>query len=179
MLEPPSASRYSATAVNLLLAMVCLTMVYLWPGQIFAHPYHVSMGSAEYDREKETLEVSIHVAPEDLQAALELHARKKVDIESDDADQVIAAYLKRTLIFKSVKGERCAIEFVGKQVSAKAAWLHFQVKLPGGLAGVEINHRLFLRVFSGQVNTLNLRDGDRRTSLEFTARNYKQKVEFG
>ena len=74
----------------------------------------------------------------------------------------IAAYLKRAVSFKSAKGERCAIEFVGKKVSAKEAWLHFQVKLPGGLAGVEINHRLFLRVFSGQVNTLNLRDGDRR-----------------
>jgi hypothetical protein len=143
--------------------------VLLWGAAAWAHPFHVSLAEAEYDRESGVLEVALRVHPADLEEALRKQAGKRIVLDqSADADERIVAYLRRTFAMKTPQGEAAEIRWVGKEVSVKQAWLYFEVPLPGGIENVEVSQRMFFELLPDQVNTVHLRDGERRVTLHFT-----------
>ncbi|MBW3596131.1 MAG: hypothetical protein KY475_02520 [Planctomycetes bacterium] len=131
------------------------------------HPFHVSLAEAEYDAERSRLEVALRVHPSDLEEALRRQAGKRLVLENDGADPHIVAWLRRNLVVETPQG-KADIEWVGKEVSVKHAWLYFEIPLSGGLENVVFTNRIFFDLLPDQVNTINFKDGGRRTTLHFT-----------
>ncbi|MEM7517190.1 MAG: DUF6702 family protein, partial [Planctomycetota bacterium] len=55
----------------------------------------------------------------------------------------------------------------GFEVSAKETWVYFEVPLPDGLDGVQLENRVFFDLHAKQINTVLIRDGEFRQTLTF------------
>jgi hypothetical protein len=151
-------------------SLVVFTILAGSPSVVEAHAFHFTVTTAEFNEKTGNLEVSVRVSPDDLEKALRSLAGGKVDLDSDEErlDKLIVSYLESRLSFKSPDGKKQKLRWVGKEVNLKSAWLHFEVPLPGGLRGAEIQNRMFLEHFPKQVNTMNFREGRRRWSFSFS-----------
>ena len=135
-----------------------------------AHPFHITIAEADYNKESGTLEVALRIYnPGDLEEALGLRAGERVNLETTEGvDDLIAEYLDETLIVEDASGEKAAIEWVGKEVTVKTAWLYFEVPLPEGPEGSTFTNTLLFEVEPDQSNTMVFGRGDDRASLRFT-----------
>ncbi|MEM7235467.1 MAG: DUF6702 family protein [Planctomycetota bacterium] len=135
-----------------------------------AHPYHVTLAEAEFNVETGKLEVALRVTPEDFERALSHETGGPVDLEkTEDIDATIFRYLVESFRVRAAGGEDGKIHWLGKEVELKWAWLYFEVDLPGGLLGAELTNELFFEQFARQLNTVQLKQGEWKTSLSFTA----------
>lgn len=135
---------------------------------VLAHPAHVTLAEAEWNEETGKLEVALQVRPYDLEQALRLMTKQAVDLDkTDNIDDVIQTYLNRSVVLTKGK-EAARLQWVGKEVNARDAWLYFEVPLPGGLAGWKMRHTVFFETLPNQVNTVTFRHGQRKQSLSFT-----------
>jgi hypothetical protein len=140
------------------------------PGAGGVHPFHVTLAEAEFNPETRRLEVALRVYhPLDLETALTRLAGRKVTLDGTaDVDELIAAYLDEAFVVERPDGTRAALEWVGKEVTLKTAWLYFEVDLPGGPEGCTFADRVLFEVEPDQANTIVFRDGRRRASLRCT-----------
>ena len=65
-------------------------------------------------------------------------------------------------------GEKAEIEWVGKEVTVKTAWLYLEIPLAEGPEGSTFTNRLLFEVEPDQVNTMVFGRGKDRASLRFT-----------
>jgi hypothetical protein len=140
-------------------------------GGATVHPFHITMAEAEFNPETNRLEVALRVYhPTDLEAALSRRAGAKVDLEkTGKVDDLILAYLREAFVATPEGAKEPArIEWVGKEVSLKTAWLYFEVDLPAGIDGTTFKNRLLFEVERDQANTIVFRDATRRASLRLT-----------
>lgn len=59
------------------------------------------------------------------------------------------------------------LRWVGKEVTLKETWLYFEICLPDGIEGMEFSNRILFELDPAQTNTLNLKQGDKITTLRF------------
>ena len=77
-----------------------------------AHPRHVSIAEAEFNRESGHFEVALRVRPEDLEQALARTGPRVVLEKTPDVDKRITAYLKRHFSLRN-GGAVQELEWVG------------------------------------------------------------------
>lgn len=142
-----------------------------------AHPFHVSLAEAEYNAKDRMLEVALRVHPSDLEEALRRQAGRRIVLEKEtESVPQIQNWLRQSLVFKSSSGKVAEIRWVGQEVSVQEAWLYFEVPLPQGLENVEITNRIFFDLLPDQVNTINIRDGQRKLTRHFTRSRPRQQL---
>lgn len=159
------------TSINWILITLFLNMAMAAaPPGAAGHPSHVTIAEAEYNPESGKLEIALRVdQPGDLEKALSSRTGNKIDLEnSKNIDKIITEYLQKTFQVQHSDGRLAKLEWVGKEVTIKTAWLYFEVVLPDGLEGVEITHRMLFEVEADQANTLTIGRGADRISLRFT-----------
>lgn len=135
-----------------------------------AHPFHITLAEAEYNAETGKLEVALRIYhPTDLEEALSRRAGRRINLEkTEGADDLIMQYLRENFVIEPPGGKPAPLEWVGKEVSLKTAWLYFEVPLPGGPEGVAFRNRLLFDVERDQSNTIVFKQGERRASLRFS-----------
>ena len=135
------------------------------------HPFHITIAEADYNAESGRLEVALRIYnPGDLEEALGLRAGERVNLETTEGvDDLIAEYLDEHLIVERPDGEKAMIEWVGKEVTVKTAWLYFEIPLPEGPEGSTFTNTLLFEVEPDQANTMVFGRGDNRASLRFTS----------
>lgn len=134
-----------------------------------AHPFHVTMAEAEFNPESRKLEVSLRVYhPLDLEAALSRRAKEPVTLDgTPGVDEMIVDYLQEVFTIERADGAAAELEYVGKEVTLKTAWLYFEVELPEGPEGAAFRDRLLFEIEDDQANTIVFREGKKRASLRF------------
>ena len=145
--------------------------------QAFGHALHQSTAEAEYNPQTKKLEVSLRVFATDLELALIRHSERIVSLDktpAEELDPVIQAYLASVFIVKTADGKPAPIEWVGKQTEPAsrpgdddAVTLFFELLLPSGLHGCELQHTLLCECYPDQINLLHLRDGEMKRELRF------------
>ncbi len=141
----------------------------LWPGPALAHTFHVSLAEAEWNAGSGRLEVALRTLPDDLERALGDALERKVVLEKEpDLNALIAQHLRQVFVVHDASGQEMLHHWVGKDLRPREVWLYFEVELPEGLEGVEIEYSLLLKQEPQQVNTLNLKQGEWRGSLTFS-----------
>ncbi|MCA9173864.1 MAG: hypothetical protein KDB14_05190 [Planctomycetales bacterium] len=134
-----------------------------------AHPRHEALAEAEWNRATGKLEVSLRLRPEDLEQALTRMLRSgHVNLDSTaDVDRHLLMYLKPRFVIR--KGdERMDLTWVGKEVDLRHVWIYFEVDLPHDPTACQVSFTMLMDLLPDQVNTLNLRDGEKRWSHRFS-----------
>jgi hypothetical protein len=132
-----------------------------------AHPFHASHAEVDYRAECRCLEVALAVVPEELEAALGRISGKRIPLEAPEAEGRIVDYLKTRFVVAPVGGEPLPIEWVGREVSYREAWLYFKVT---GVAGdFDLADRVLFEAEPSQVNHVLLRGIGEPRTLSFRA----------
>ena len=149
------------TAAALALAAFVLS------GEARAHPFHASHAEVDYRAECRCLEVALAVVPEELEAALARISGKRVPLESPEAQAEILDYLKTRFVVTLPGGEPLPIEWVGREVSYREAWLYF--KVTGVVGDFDLVDRVLFEAEGAQVNHVLLRGIGEPKTLAFRA----------
>ena len=148
-----------------------------------AHAVHTSVAEADYNAATRRLEVSLRVFIDDFEAALSVHARRRLALATTppaEFDAITREYLKATFTVRTPDGQLAPLLWVGREVrdAENELWFHFEVPLPGGVEGCRVHHRALGEQFPTQINSVRVRDGQRRVTLVFLARQTEKTVRF-
>ncbi|MEP7009250.1 MAG: DUF6702 family protein [Acidobacteriota bacterium] len=135
-----------------------------------AHPFHASHAEVDYRADCGCLEVALAVVPEELEAALERMSGRRIPVESPEAESEIVDYLKTRFVVAPVGppgGEPLPIEWLGREVSYREAWLYF--KVTGVTGDFDLADRVLFEAEQAQVNHLLLRGIGETRTLTFRA----------
>ncbi len=139
-----------------------------------AHPAHLSLAEADYNRDTQRLEIAVAIFADDLLLALRKQAPASVSYTktpSAELDRVIQAYLGANFHVMAKDGTVQSLHWVGREFDQddgeQRLWLYFESPLPGGPEGARIHHGLLHDTIPQQRNTVAVRDGPLRTTLVF------------
>ncbi|MDP2138983.1 MAG: hypothetical protein Q8J74_14120 [Candidatus Didemnitutus sp.] len=150
-----------------------------------AHPTHVSLAEADYNRDTQRLEIAVTVFADDLLLALRRPTAAPASFTTTPAaelDALIRAYLGANFHVRANDGSAQTLHWVGRELDQddgeQRLWLYFESPLPGGPDGVRLHHGLLHDTIPQQRNTVAVRDGARRTTLVFTRGDSAKMVRF-
>lgn len=150
---------------------------------VSAHPIHTSLAEANYDAPTRTLQVALRVFADDFEAALTSQEKRKISLARtapDEFEALTRAYLSQHFTVKSSAGTAVPLRWVRREwkEAANELWLYFDAPLPDGVEGAVIHHALLREEFSNQINSVQVRDGERRTTLVFLPSHREKRVKF-
>ena len=104
--------------------------------------------------------------------ALSARAGKPIRAEKVPAAEFAAlatAYLRDTLVLLDPQGTPARLEWIGRELkdAANEAWLFVQFIGPATIDGARLTVTLLRDQFPDQLNSVQLRDGERRLTLLF------------
>lgn len=137
-----------------------------------SHPFHVSVAELEYNVETKCLEVALRVWPEDLEKALNAESKKVIDLDkTQEIDKLIFAYLKKNISVSKDGKKRCEMQWIGKELEIKQAWLYFEIKTDQDPSDFHYSNQIFFELQDDQINMFNLKFKKRRASISFAKDN--------
>jgi hypothetical protein len=165
-------ARLAATLAGLALAAL------LAPGAA-AHKFHASLVEVDVNRETGRLEVGMRLFADDLEAALTRRHGRKVRLDATpNTGALVLEYLGEQFAIRDATGSPVELVMVGMEARVDEAWVYVESKAPATLAGARVSDRVFFELFDDQVNTVNLQDGDARTTLVFSRGDGEKTVSF-
>lgn len=133
-----------------------------------AHPLHLSVSEASFNRETRVLEVSLRCFPDDLEAVLSKASGRSVSAADPGVLAAEAAgYLRSTWRLKDREGKPAPLSWTGLDITDSHIWLFFEFPLPQGPEGAAFSLTLLQDLFDDQLNTLVLQEGGRRRTVVF------------
>lgn len=176
-----SFASHSRRAFGRSLAGLTALGVVATPRLVRAHPYHSTLTQARHNRADGTLECSMRVDPDALQAALRRDGSPKLSIDKAKADQLdllCDAYLRRRFIVCNPKPERLPLSLIGHELDMRHCWLHFvfPVGKTEDLVGFHFETRVFFEIAPAQVNRVQLEHGGRKQTLLFRASHPSERI---
>jgi len=142
-----------------------------------AHPFHVTTAEVDLNEETGHLEWALKLWPLDLEAALRLREKRRVHLDDEThLEDLASALLSEQLRFHDAQGKELPISWYGMDLTLAEVWLYFEVPVPEGIDGLEIDHHLFRELYEQQENTVLLRAGGRSTSLVFRKGRWVQRL---
>ncbi|MGH1345378.1 MAG: DUF6702 family protein [Nannocystales bacterium] len=137
------------------------------PQLAHAHPVHASAAVADIRGRR--LEVTLTVAPEDLQEALRRESGRALDIDTDaNIDALAQAYVEERFILADGSGP-LPLNWIGCEVTDEAAHLFFEFKLPKAPREVTLRNAVFFELTPAQVNRVQVRRGKSSVTHRFRA----------
>lgn len=156
--------------INFVLVVAGLLLLACAP-QAAAHKYHTSFATADYNSEEQSLQISLRTFPDDLADVLSKRAGKRISLDRrKETEPLVLAYLRDVFQIKRADGELLRLSWVGMEVNVDSVWLYFEVKIPGGIKGLQLRHQFLQDLFDDQTNLINIKEGNRKVALTF-ARN--------
>lgn len=146
---------------------------------------HTSHAEADYRRETQRLEVALNVFADDLLLALHRHTGREISYEQTPTTELDAAlhdYITAHFRVLSREGLPQILQWVGRAFDRgdgeRSLWLFCEFPLPGGPDGAQLRHALLQETFTGQHNTVTVRDGPRRVTLTFAPNGDAKRITF-
>lgn len=147
-------------ALRVVLSVPFICLVLAAPQTAFAHKFYTSIAHVEYNEQEGKLEVSLRVFADDLERALSVRSGKRVRLDTTkDAEALALAYLRDSFEVRDGKGARVELSWVGWNTENEVVWFYFEAALDS--AGARIRNEIFLSLFENQVNTVNIKRGDK------------------
>ena len=140
------------------------------------HDFHVTHTTIYYNADKESLEITVNVAIEDLERALEDQTAKKISIgtnaETESVDQLIKAYFRQRFTLAS-NNHLTNYQWVGKEVSQDLhnLYIYFEVldcNQNGSIETLLIENSIFTDILPDQSNIVLVEFGDKSHNLTFS-----------
>tara|TARA_B100000886_G_scaffold336071_1_gene294181 strand:+ start:2014 stop:2520 length:507 start_codon:yes stop_codon:yes gene_type:complete len=151
-------------------------IIIIWSLFVSFHDFHVTHTTIYFNADKESLEITVNVAIEDLERALEDQTAKKINIgtntESESVDQLIEAYFRQRLTL-APNNHLIHYQWVGKEVSQDLhnLYIYFEIlecNQNGAIESLLIENRIFTDILPEQSNIVLLEFGDKSHNLTFS-----------
>ena len=158
--------------------MKSLSLVLLcFCGCLWAHKFHASLTSIEWNTDSESYEIVMRLFTDDLETAL---SRKSGNAQSLDADFGLAErqayeYLKGCFQIKN-GAHSMNYEWVGMEVQVDTVWVYLELKAKEKPKDLSLYNSVFFELFKDQVNTINHKDGREKQTLVFSRGDGAKKV---
>lgn len=137
------------------------------PGIAAAHPVHAS--GAVADVRGRRVEVTLTVAPEDLQEALRRATGTAIDIDAEANLEALArAYVSKRFVLQGPAGP-LSMTWIGCEVEDEAARLYFEFKLPKDPRDVTVRNAVFFELTPAHINRVQIRRGKTSRTHRFRA----------
>ena len=130
------------------------------------HKFYVSTTSIEYKVESKSLQIISQLFTDDIESIIRQQDENVTldpDSDEENIDQLIAKYLKKTLIFSS-KGKQIEYDFLGKQYLNDITKCFIELKLREVPNELELQNKLLLSLFENQQNIIHFKNLDKRKS---------------
>jgi hypothetical protein len=140
------------------------------------HKFHVSVSQFEFDPRTGKTTMVIRVFADDLENAISRHAGRHFPLLGRDGAEVrrdqalhgaIYRYLQGRIELRSRGGRPAPLRWGGLEARADLVWLYLEARLPGGIRGAQLRHRLFCEIFDDQVNIVNAIESEGTSGLLF------------
>ena len=151
-------------------------IVIIWSLFVSFHDFHVTHTTIYYNADRESLEITVNVAIEDLELALEDQTAKKINIgtnaESESVDQFIEAYFRQRFTL-APNNHLIHYQWVGKEVSQDLhnLYIYFEIlecNQNGTIESLLIKNSIFTDILPEQSNIVLLEFGDKSHNLTFS-----------
>lgn len=137
------------------------------PRTAAAHPVHASAALADVRGRR--VEVTLTVAPEDLQEALRRATGTAIDVDTEaNIDALAHAYVSKRFVLESPAGP-LPLKWIGSEVEDEAAHLYFEFKLPKDSGGVTVRSAVFFELTPAHINRVQVRRGKTSRTHRFRA----------
>lgn len=137
------------------------------PRTAAAHPVHASAAIADVRGRR--VEVTLTVAPEDLQEALRRATGTAIEIDKEaNLDALARAYISKRFVLENAAGV-LPLKWIGCEVEDEAARLYFEFKLPEDSRGVTVRNAVFFELTPAHINRVQVRRGKTSRTHRFRA----------
>jgi hypothetical protein len=136
---------------------------------VFAsHKFYASLAQADLNTETNSIEVSLRLFSDDLERVLARREGRAVHLDRTAAvAPLVLAYLRERFEFRTADGQTRELIWVGMETQVDVTWVYFEIRNISDLAGATLRNRVFFEQFDEQTNTVNIRHGERHTTLVF------------
>lgn len=140
------------------------------------HNFHSTHTTVYYDEKEETIEITVRVAIDDLERAIEDKGVKNLKIGSDDespsAEKLINSYLKQRLIIWP-NNQSVEYEWVGKEVSKDFHDIYLYFEIANCSKNEKINslyveNTIFTELIPNQANIVLIQFEENKRNLTFS-----------
>lgn len=160
-----------ATALSLLTGALTL-----------AHPFHVCTGEMEFNAQTKRWEVAMKMHPTDIESAIRKKTGKKIDVAvkegSPELTEYLATHFQLSCAEPAKKASEAKLEFVGAELERGWLWVYFELPAPEGKGAVSLSHTVLLDQVDKQINTMIVKKGGKKSSLQFTVQKRKAECEY-
>lgn len=147
--------------------MLGLSLLLLWRVAL-AHPAHISMTEMEWNPAAGNFEISLKLAPEDLELALSHFNGRSMTLAGEQSlDSLLRELIAARFHLIAENDQSLTLNWVGYEISHQAAWLYFEFKPSTGQSAFRLSNRLLLKARPQQVNTVNLKATGQQQTFRF------------
>jgi hypothetical protein len=127
---------------------------------IFFHPFFVSVVQIDQNTKEKSLEVSVRIFAEDLEATLKKFGNAKIDLQhpTDKAavDKLITSYVQSKLQLK-VDGKPVTMHYIGYEQRLESIWVYLEVDNVSSLKKLDVNCNLLYEFEQKQSNIIHVK----------------------
>jgi hypothetical protein len=126
-----------------------------------SHDIHLSKTDIIYNQQTESIEITLHIFIDDLESVLAMQGHSGLKIctpkESENAESLIAAYLKKNLKI-STGGSDLEWNFLGKEISEDlfAVWCYMEIEKPELAKELIVEVNLLNELYDDQKNIVKI-----------------------
>ncbi len=139
--------------------IIPLLFVFLGVNFTNAHPFYVSICQVDYNKQDETLEISLKIFANDLLEALANEGETKIYLgeqnENPKTDTLIYNYVQKHLNLE-VNNQLFHYNFLGKEMDKDVVWSYFEIENIGSLESLSVSCDLLVQEFESQNNIIQV-----------------------
>ncbi len=149
------------------------------------HDIHLSRCLLEYNEDSKSIQVSMHIFLDDLEAILaERGATERLNLctekEHPKGEQYMLDYINEQ--FKvSVNGKKQTFKFIGKEISEDylAAWCYLEFQQVVGINSISIVNSVLMDLYDDQRTIVQLKVPNKRKAyFMFDRKQYEETIQF-
>jgi hypothetical protein len=126
------------------------------------HKFYLSLTEIRYNPERERVEVSMRIFPDDLDRALTertgIHTMLATELELPGADSLLGEYLLECFRM-AVNGEPVELTYLGKEPEGDAIWCYLESEQIARPVTIKVDQALLTELFEEQVNIVQVYQG--------------------
>lgn len=124
----------------------------------WAHRYHTSLTTIEYNPATQSAEITMRLLAQDLERVLtrELGGYQQLAV-TPEIEKTTRNYIWQH--FKMRQGEDLlALTWIGMEFDAESVYVYVEAPLTGGFADLAVHQQVFCELATVQINTVNFKD---------------------
>lgn len=133
------------------------------------HAFHTSLTEIQYNAKEKSLEISIRMFTDDLEAALtKANNGQKIMIggKNDNSEVILNKYIQQHFAIITPQKQKKTLTVLGKELEGDATWVYVEIPNSQDFKGHILYNNLMQEMFDDQTNLVNfLYSGNKKTYL--------------